>query len=165
MLLLCAVSHCGSLKANDVKLVTTYNGICPVCSWSLLVLLEHTMGLSWLSTEQNTHGRRMWGRVSLKRSYIPKLLSQFLQVRHVVTRTAWASPKGGSERLRGTYLILLESTLLVERPWAFRSYSEWGKFALAKCLSLLLSGCLITQIYREGLVNQNKREADSYRNY
>lgn len=47
---------------------------------------------------------------------------------------------------------------------SFKSCNEWEKFALGKCLSVLLWGCLVTQIYREGLVNHSQREADSYRN-
>lgn len=72
----------------------------------------------------------------------------------------WASPwEEGSERWRGTYLSLLESRLPSQVAMSGKSLL-W----VSKCLSVLLSGCLITQIYREGLVNHSQREAESYRN-
>lgn len=121
---------------------------------------EHTWSSCMLNVPGQCHSRG---------TTFPKLLSQFLLVWNVVMWTPWASPQEeGVERWRDAYLILLESTLLGKLrlvPQAFKSFNEWRKFILGKSLSLLLSGCLITQIYREGLVNQNKRKADPYRNY
>ena len=50
-------------------------------------------------------------------------------------------------------------------PKTLESHNERYKFALGKCLYPLSLGCLIAQIYRKGLVNQNKREVEPYRNH